>query len=102
MVLEEPICAPNPVAGETFFSFGHNQIGNNMDVVIQIFDMMGRRVTVLRQQVVGTSARSHPIRWDGRANNGDVLPSGVYAYSITATNDQGETAAITSKLIILR
>ena len=102
MVLEEPICAPNPVAGETFFSFGHNQIGNNMDVVIQIFDMMGRRVTVLRQQVAGTSARSHPIRWDGRANNGDVLPSGVYAYSITATNDQGETAAITSKLIILR
>ena len=73
-----------------------------MDVVIQIFDMMGRRVTVLRQQVAGTSARSHPIRWDGRANNGDVLPSGVYAYSITATNDQGETAAITSKLIILR
>ena len=102
MVLEEPICAPNPVAGETFFSFGHNQIGNNMDVVIQIFDMMGRRVTVLRQQVAGTSARSHPIRWDGRANNGDVLPSGIYAYSITATNDQGETAAITSKLIILR
>lgn len=102
MVLEDPICAPNPVAGETFFSFGHNQIGNNMDVVIQIFDMMGRRVAVLQQQVSGTSARSHPIRWDGCANNGGSLPSGVYVYSVTATNDQGETAAITSKFIVIR
>ena len=102
MVLEDPICAPNPVAGETFFSFGHNQIGNNMDVLIQIFDMMGRRVTVLHEQVTGTSTRTHPIRWNGCANNGAPLPSGVYVYSVTATNDQGEVAAVTSKLVILR
>lgn len=102
MVLEDPICVPNPVAGETFFSFGHNQIGNNMDVVIQIFDMMGRRVTILREQVTGTSARIHPIRWDGCANNGKPLPSGVYVYSVTASNDHGEVAAVTSKLVIIR
>lgn len=102
MALEDPVCAPNPVEGETDFFFGHNQIGKNMDVQIQIFDMMGRRVTVLRQQLTGASARTNPIHWNGRANNGTPLPPGVYAYSITATNDQHETATITSKLVILR
>lgn len=102
MVLEEPVCAPNPVNGETYFSFGHNQIGNNMDVVVQIFDMMGRRVTVLHEQITGTSARVNPIYWNGCANNGSQLPSGVYVYSITATNDQKETATVTSKFLIIR
>ena len=96
MVLEDPICAPNPVAGETNFSFGHNQIGNNMDVQIRVFDIMGRQVAVLHEQVSGTSARTNPIQW-----NAGTLTSGVYVYCITATNDQGETATITSKFVVL-
>lgn len=101
MFLEDPICAPNPVDGDTYFSFGHNQIGNNMDVQIQVFDMMGRLVAVLREQVAGNSARINPILWNGRANNGSTLPAGVYVYCITATNDQGETATVTSRLVII-
>lgn len=100
MVLEEPMCAPNPFTNETYFSFGHNQIGNNMDVQIRVFDMMGRLVAVLNEQVFGTSARTNPIRWDGCSNFGGKLPAGLYVYTITATNDQGEVATITSKLMI--
>ena len=102
MALEDPICYPNPFRDETCFSFGHNQIGNNMDVRICIFDMMGRLVAILDDHVSGTSARTNPIRWDGRANNGGLLPAGVYVYCITATNDHQETATVTSKLIIMR
>jgi hypothetical protein len=101
MALEDPVCYPNPFRGETCFSFGHNQIGNNMEVQIRIFDVMGRLVAILNEHVAGTSARTNPIRWDGCANNGGKLPPGVYVYCITATNDQEETASITSKLIIL-
>ena len=100
MVLEEPMCAPNPFTNETYFSFGHNQIGNNMDVQIRVFDMMGRLVAVLNEQVAGTSARTNPIRWDGCSNFGGKLPAGLYVYTIIATNDQGEVATITSKLMI--
>ena len=102
MVLEDPICAPNPFADETFFSFGHNQIGNNMDVQIRIFDMMGRLVAVLNEQIAGTSARTYPIRWDGCSNSGDRLPTGLYIYTIVAVNDKKEMATITSKLLICR
>lgn len=102
MALENPLCFPNPVVGEAYFSFGHNQVGNNMDVQIRIFDITGRLVTILNEQVQGTSARTNPIYWNGRSNNGSQLSAGLYVYSINATNDQGETATITSKFIITR
>lgn len=102
MALEDPCCFPNPVAGEAYFSFGHNQVGNNMDVEICIFDVTGRLVTTIKEQVLGTSTRSNPIYWNGCANNGSKLSKGLYIYSIIANNEQGEQAVITSKLIIAR
>lgn len=99
MVLEDPICAPNPFNDETYFSFGHNQIGNNMDVQIRVYDMMGRLVAIINEQVEGTSARSNPIRWDGRSNYGGKLPSGVYVYNIIATNDNGEMGTVVGKMV---
>lgn len=102
MVLEDPVCVPNPLVNETYFSFGHNQIGNNMDVQICIYDMMGRLVAILNEQIFGTSARANPIRWDGNSSCGNKLPTGLYVYTITATNDQHEVATITSKLLIAR
>ena len=102
MALEEPFCFPNPMAGEAYFSFGHNQVGNNMDVQIRIYDITGRLVTIVNEQVQGTSARTNPIYWNGCTSNGSKLTSGLYVYSIIATNDQGETATVTSKFIVSR
>ena len=102
MVLENPTCYPNPFREGTFFSFDHNQMGNNMDVSIQIYDIMGRLVAELHQQVTGTSVRTHPIPWDGHASNGRQLSPGVYVYRIIATNDQKETSWVTAKLVITR
>ena len=100
MVLEDPLCAPNPFKEETYISFGHNQIGNNIDVQITIFDMMGRLVAILNERIAGTSARTNPIRWDGCTGNGRRLPAGIYVCCIAATNDQQETATITTKCVI--
>jgi hypothetical protein len=102
MALEDPLCFPNPVAGEAYFSFGHNQVGNNMDVQIRIYDITGRLVTIVNEQVQGTSARINPIYWNGRNTDGSALSAGLYIYSIFASNDQGETAVITSKFIVTR
>lgn len=100
MIIENAFNAPNPVTDETHFVFDHNQVGNNMKVDIYIFDMMGRLVTTLSEQVEGTSTRIAPIRWDGRSSHGDALRNGVYVYRIVATNDQGETATLVSKLVL--
>ena len=100
MVIENAFNAPNPVTDETYFVFDHNQVGNNVKVDIHIFDIMGRWVTTLSEQVSGTSTRVAPIRWDGRGAGGQDLRNGLYVYRIVATNDQGETATIVSKLVL--
>lgn len=102
MSIEDPLCIPNPVNDQAGFSFGHNQIGNDMDVNICIYDLMGRMVTQLHERVYGVSTRMNPIPWDGCASNGRRLPNGMYVYVITVTNTQQETATIASKLIINR
>jgi hypothetical protein len=100
MVIENAFNAPNPVTDETHFVFDHNQVGNNVKVDIHIFDIMGRWVTTLSETVSGTSARITPIRWNGRGANGADLRNGIYVYRIVATNDNGETATLVSKLVL--
>ncbi len=100
ILIENLFNAPNPVTDETHFVFDHNQGGNNMKVDIYIFDIMGRWVTTLSQVVSGSSTRVDPIRWDGRSAQGSVLRNGVYVYRVVATNDQGETATMVSKLVL--
>ena len=100
MVIENAFNAPNPVTDETHFVFDHNQVGNNVKVDIYIYDIMGRWVTTLSETVSGTSARISPIRWNGRGANGADLRNGIYVYRIVATNDNGETATLVSKLVL--
>lgn len=92
--------APNPVTDETHFVFQHNQVGNNMKVDIYIYDIMGRWVTTLSEVVTGSSMRISPIRWNGRGSHGETLRNGVYVYRVVATNDEGETATMVSKLVL--
>ena len=100
MHIENAFNAPNPMTDETCFVFDHNQVGNNMKVDIYIYDIMGRWVNTLSEQVSGTSTRITPIRWDGRGAHGECLRNGLYVYRIVATNDQGETATLVSKLVL--
>ena len=100
MRIENVFNAPNPVSDETHFVFDHNQVGNNVKVDIHIYDIMGRWVTTLSEEVQGSSARIAPIRWNGRGANGQELRNGVYIYRVVATNDAGETATLISKLIL--
>ena len=100
MIADHPANWPNPVTDETFFTFDHNQVGNNMKVEIQIFDLMGRWVTTMTETMQGNSTRVAPIRWNGRSASGATLRNGIYVYRIIATNDKGETATLVSKLVL--
>ena len=100
MRIENAFNAPNPVTDETHFVFDHNQVGNNLQVDIYIYDIMGRWVTTLSEVVSGGTTRTDPIRWDGRSAGGEELRNGVYVYRIVATSDKGETATQVSKLVL--
>ena len=100
MVIATDFHEPNPVTDETHFVFDHNQVGNNVKVDIYIYDIMGRWVNTIAQTVSGASTRVDPIRWNGCGAGGANLRNGVYVYRIVATNDNGETATLVSKLVL--
>jgi len=71
--------SPNPFNEGTMISYS---IARDAQVKIEIFDILGRRVTTLVNgfQPAGRQA----IRWDGRDHNGKSVASGIYFYRLTA------------------
>lgn len=91
---------PNPMDNTTNFVFEHNQIDNEINVVVRVYNIMGQLVKTIKQNSFGTSMRISPIKWDGTSDNGVSLPAGVYLYNVTVTNSQNENTTEYSKLII--
>ncbi|MGH1362896.1 MAG: T9SS type A sorting domain-containing protein [Calditrichia bacterium] len=70
---------PNPFNPETTIKF---QIPSAQKVTLQIFNVLGQRVTILVDNKL--SAGSYQMRWDGRSQSGNSVSSGVYFYRIEA------------------
>jgi len=71
--------APNPFRGETSIRFGLPAAGSHTLVV---YDVSGRRVRSLSSGPL--EAGPHAVRWDGRNDEGRLVPSGVYFCRLTA------------------
>ncbi len=67
---------PNPFNRETLIRF---DLPRSAHVLIEIFDIVGRRITVLTNQ--NMPAGTHRIRWDA-----ENLPTGVYLYRLMTDN----------------
>ena len=91
---------PNPMTDYTNFTFEHNQKDNDIDVVVNIYDVMGQLVKTITERRYGTTLRIEPVKWDGRSDDGSPLSAGIYVYNVTVKNAQGEETSGYSKLII--
>ena len=71
---------PNPFNPETHIHF---ELGGQEMVKLIIYDALGRQVrTIVNGQ--SYTPGFHAVNWDGRDNNGQSVPSGVYIYRIKA------------------
>jgi hypothetical protein len=83
---------PNPFNPTTTIGYS---LPCNGFVEIEIFDLLGRKVRTL---VTGRhSAGNFHVSWDGLDNNGNIVSSGVYFYSMTSAG-----FAEKHKLLLLR
>ncbi|RKY03796.1 hypothetical protein DRP77_05390, partial [Candidatus Poribacteria bacterium] len=88
---------PNPFNPETWIPF---QLAEEAYVTIEIYDSLGRLVRRLdlgRLRAGYYLGKSEAAYWDGRDEEGQLLPSGVYFYTIRA-GDFSETR----RMVILR
>lgn len=90
---------PNPATWNTFFIFEHNQAGANLEILIEIFDQMGKRIDYLQQNVGSNGTKSNPVRWDFYESKTRLL-NGMYIYRISAKNQEGLIATGSGKMVV--
>jgi hypothetical protein len=73
---------PNPVSDYTTFSFEHNQSGEDLDVIIEIYSIDGKRVTSIEKRFTANSYRNNEIEWDATDESGAKISKGVYIYKV--------------------
>jgi len=77
---------PNPFNPQTIIPF---DLSRNADVSLRIFDVNGKMVNEI---VAGQlKAGSHSLRWQGNSQNGQLVPSGTYFYSLVVDQTVRQT-----------
>ena len=72
---------PNPFNPQTTIEFTTAEKGY---VTINVYDLLGKQVATLAE--TDYMPGQYKITWDGRNNNGEQLPSGVYFYRMVSEN----------------
>jgi hypothetical protein len=86
---------PNPFSYKTVIQFNVGAYCNTL-LQLQIYDLSGRVIkTFLINQ--STNQLINYITWDGKDNNGNKVPSGIYLYKLSGLEDN-----ICKKIILIR
>ncbi|MFC1898577.1 carboxypeptidase regulatory-like domain-containing protein [Candidatus Cloacimonadota bacterium] len=70
---------PNPFNPSTIINYS---VGDQGHVFIEVFNIKGEKVTILRDGVMEPG--NYSVTWDGRDINGNSVSSGVYFYKMKA------------------
>lgn len=93
---------PNPASSETWFRFEHNMPESPLRLSIAVFDMTGRQVAVLEQDLLSGGFATEPLAWDLRDSHGNQLQQGIYPYRVRITGSTGLSAESYGKLVVVR
>ena len=83
---------PNPFNPQTTISFS---LPRTEGVAIGIYDLTGRRLTVLADRTFG--AGTHALSWNGRDSRGLAMPSGTYFVRLATASEVS-----TRKVMLIR
>jgi hypothetical protein len=98
--IEETYCYPNPFSPrQEVLKIKYSTGGENKKVTIRVFDFAMNVVkTVIQNADRLKTLDDAPDRWDGRDENGSIVPNGVYFYRVDFDNDN----PVFGKVIVLQ
>ncbi|TAL81617.1 MAG: type IX secretion system sortase PorU [Bacteroidetes bacterium] len=100
-VLKNLLNYPNPFLNETSITAEHNRPESELDITINIFNLDGRTVKILKTKVTSTGYSLPPIIWDGNDDGGKRVGRGIYPYTVIVVASGGETTRTSGRMIIL-
>jgi len=100
-ILKNLLNYPNPFFGQTSITTGHNRPDYDLDVVINIYNLNGKIIRIIRSEVPSSGYALPPIVWDGNDDGGKRVGRGIYPYVVIVTTSSGETARISGRMIVL-
>ncbi len=83
---------PNPFNSDTVIYYRLEQAGR---VRLTIYDLLGKEIKTLVEEIM--PAGDHQIRWDGRNELGQAVPSGIYFFQIFRGNQR-----LAGKMVLIR
>ncbi len=91
---------PNPFSGNMTFAVTHNSAGRPLELVVEIFNQRGEKVTAL-YSVKQAATNTEFITWDGTDNTGSSLPPGVYIYNTLLRSENSQIVHSSRKKLII-
>lgn len=87
--IQKAYCYPNPFSTSTSLVFEHNQKNVDFDINLYIYNLQGQLVKKLSGTAFQDGSVSTAITWDGRNEQGVLLPAGLYLFRLDATTSDG-------------
>jgi len=100
VIIEDLMNYPNPFINETSFTCRHNQAGEDLTLVLKIYDSNGRMVEKIQEDVYADSYSLEPITFD--ANDKLNLKAGVYFYTLSIANDKGGEQMKSNRMLYVK
>ena len=88
---------PNPFNPSTFISYSLPQ---DAFVTVKVYNALGQEVKTLVSRP--QTANAHRIMWDGTSASGQVAPSGMYVYRLSAVTAGGKFLSESKRMILLK
>ncbi|HBH84099.1 MAG: hypothetical protein A2X04_16095 [Bacteroidetes bacterium GWF2_41_9] len=92
---------PNPFFNETRITAEHNRPDYELDITINIYNLSGTVIKIIRTKVQSSGFSLPPVVWDGTNDGGSRVGRGLYPYSVIISTSEGETCRVSGRMIIL-
>ena len=83
---------PNPFTQSTHFVIDHNRAGEDLEVLIEVYNEQGALVHVVQEAFPVSASRLGNLYWDGTASGGNRLRPGLYLARMQLRINNGEVA----------
>ncbi|WP_338763261.1 type IX secretion system sortase PorU [Bernardetia sp. ABR2-2B] len=92
---------PNPFWSSVDFDVTHTRTGDDIEVILVVYDVLGRAVRTIRQNYQDNNGSFTNISWNGRGNEGELVKNGMYICKIYIRSLQDNAVGTNTVKVVL-